>query len=558
MKKWQILSQFNQSADGQNSKFKIEELIDVLLENRGIKTKKDRDEFLHPKLEELTPKSVELDVKKLSRAVKRIQKAVDKKEQIVVFGDYDVDGITASAILWETLNSLGAVVVPYIPHRMDEGYGLSTKGIDNLLEQLENVHLIITVDNGIVAHDAVEYANSKGIEVIITDHHVPSSEEESKQPNAYEIVHTTKLCGAGVAYMLAQELKDTKDLHLELVALGTVADLVPLTGANRTFVYHGLKKLQNTKRVGLLELYKEAGLEKDLVDAYSIGHIIAPRLNAMGRMEYAMESLRLICTKNRERAYLLAHKLGVTNKERQELTQSTVLHARMSVLNRTTSKKLLFLYDESYQQGIVGLVAGRLVEEFYRPTIVLSKGEKFSKASARSVAGFNIIEFIRSASEFLVDAGGHPMAAGFTVETEKLDLLQKALEEMAEKLLHDEMLVKSLSIDCQLDLSVISLEIYDAVQALAPFGMKNPEPVFAAENVVVDELKLVGKDKRHLRLRCSSLDKKHSFNANAFGMGDLSKEIKIGDSIDLAYVLSLDTWNGNKKLQLKVRDIKTR
>lgn len=416
--------------------------------------------------------------------------------------------------------------------------------------------LIITVDNGIVAYDAVDFANSLNIDVIVTDHHVPSSEEESKQPNAFEIVHTTKLCGAGVAYMLAQELKDTQDIHLELVALGTVADLVPLTGANRIFVYHGLKKLQQTKRVGLLELYKEAGLEKENVDAYAIGHIIAPRLNAMGRMEYAMESLRLLCTPKKERASLLANKLGVTNRERQQLTQSTVIHARLSVLQKTDMKKLLFLQNETYEQGVIGLVAGRLVEEFYRPAIVLSRGEKYSKASARSIAGFNIIEFIRSASEFLVDAGGHPMAAGFTVETEKLDALQKALEEMAEKLVHDDLLIKSLAIDCELDLGSIYLEVYQGIQQLAPFGMKNPEPVFAARGVIINEAKVVGKDKRHLKLKLQIKDSK-PLDAIAFGMGDRSKELRVGEKIDVAYSLSLDTWNGNRKLQLKIKDIKT-
>ncbi|MBI2431192.1 MAG: DHH family phosphoesterase, partial [Candidatus Levybacteria bacterium] len=396
MKKWKIIG-----------KSKTGNILDLLLQNRGIKTKKEIEEFLHPKLESVTTKTVGVDQKQLKIAVKRIQKAIEDKEQIVVFGDYDVDGICGAAILWETLYALGASVIPYIPHRVDEGYGLSKTGISNIQSQMSNVKLIITVDNGIVANDAVEFAKREGIDVIITDHHVPGK----KLPKAHAIVHTTKLCGTAVAYLLAQEFKILED-HLGLVALATVADLVPLTGANRTLLTYGLNILQKTKRTGIMAICSEAGIDQRTIGTYEIGHVIAPRLNAMGRLEYAMDSLRLLCTKDQQRAKLLAEKLGSTNRERQELTLETVLHATSGIRNQESGirKKLLFISHESYQQGVIGLVAGKLVEEFYRPAIVVSKGEKVSKASARSVHGFNIIEFIRLASEHLVDVGGHPMA----------------------------------------------------------------------------------------------------------------------------------------------------
>jgi len=556
----------------------ISNLVKILLKNRGIKTKKEIEEFLNPKLKNVTIESVGIDKKQLKIAIERIKLAIENKEQIVVFGDYDVDGICGTAILWETLRRLAPQgklyenVFPYIPHRIDEGYGLSIKGITNIINKYDNVKLIVTVDNGIVANKAVEFANEQGIDVIITDHHVPSR----KLPDALVIVHTTKLCGAGVAYLLAQELRmengkwKMENLeHLELVALATVADLVPLKGSSRTLLKFGLEQLRKTQRIGLLELFKEAGLTKESIGVYEIGHMIAPRLNAMGRLEYAMDSLRLICTNNPKRAEELAQLLGSTNKERQDVTLQAVLHAveKVSTSSRPaglrgaskTQKKLLFVVDESYEQGVIGLVAGKLVEEFYRPAIVISKGKKFSKASARSIKGFDMIQFIRTASEFLVDAGGHPMAAGFTVETAKLPLLQKALESRAESLLNKELLTRSLRIDCELPLSFIDLNLYEALQKLAPFGMGNPEPTFISKNVVVEDIRLVGAEGKHLKLNFKFQISNFKFGrleGIAFGMGQSSK-IHINDKIDIAYTIDEDEWNGEKRLQLKIKEIKT-
>ena len=564
MKRWKIIN-----------KLTTKNVIKVLLENRGLKTKKEKEEFLNPKLEAVTAKSVGIDSKNLKKAIQRIQLSIKNKEQIVIFGDYDVDGICGSAILWETLNDLGAKVLPYIPHRVEEGYGLSEIAISNikyhpsttLRTRISNIKLIITVDNGIVANKAVKFAKKERIDVIVTDHHVPSK----NLPKAFAIVHTTKLCGAGVAYMLsknvilstfdkltfdklsagsAKNLDSREDTHLELVALATIADLVSLLGANRTLVKFGLAKLKQTKRVGLLELFKEAVLDPQKIGVYEIGHIIAPRLNAMGRMEYAMDSLRLLCTRNRERAKMLAQVLGSTNRERQELTLATFENSKLK------TQKLLFIADTSYQQGVIGLVAGKLVEEFYKPAIVVSVGEKYSKASARSVPGFNIIEFIRSSSELLVDAGGHPMAAGFTVETSKLSILKKTLEDKAEALLDEEKLTRSLRIDCELDLSLISNNLYNEIQKLAPFGMRNPEPTFVSKNVVIKDLRMVGNVGKHLKLKLKTASDVYTIDAIAFGIGERASEFHIGDTVDIAYTIDMNVWNGSKKLQLKVKDVR--
>jgi single-stranded-DNA-specific exonuclease len=494
--------------------------------------------------------------------------------------------------------------MPYIPSRFEEGYGLSEIGIENLLQK-DKVDLIITVDNGIVANTAVEFAKKKGIDVIITDHHVPSK----NLPKALAIVHTTLLCGTSVAYLLSQEILKTvgrrmhvdrdarrgivksskvprslsgnsksepeenhtktkavfnslsndsssfsKDDYLELVALATIADLVPLTGANRILVYFGLQALRETKRVGLLALINKTGIIKEEIGTYEIGHMLAPRLNAMGRLASAMDSLRLICTSDKKKAENFAELLNQTNLERQKFTQEALSHAK-NKLQKEGLKSLIFIADESYQQGIVGLVAGRMVEEFYLPSIILSKGEKYSKASARSIKGFNMVEFLRSASDLLVDIGGHPMAAGFTVETAKIELLEKRLYESAQKLLTKENLERILRIDCELESQLINSETYSLIQQLSPFGMANPEPTFVTKDLTVQDIRIVGKDGKHLKLRFRAGNSGVFINGIAFGIGEDSK-LKIGNKVDVVYTLSENSWGNRQSIELKIKDIK--
>lgn len=549
MKKWQVEGKFKV----QNSKFKVEDIIKVLLKNRGIKSKAEIDDFLNPKISKITTKNLLLDKIQIEKSITRIKKAIKNNEKIIIYGDYDVDGICGTAILWETLNLLKANVMPYIPSRFEQGYGLSREGIDVLIKK-EKPGLIITVDNGIVANLAVTYASKKGIDVIITDHHVKAK----KLPNAFSIIHTTLLCGAGVAYVFSKEILKQKisenDEHLSLVALATIADLVPLFNANRTFVKFGLLALQKTKREGLLALIEKSKIKKQDLGVYEIGHIIAPRLNAMGRLSSAMDSLRLVCTNNRKRAKDLSDVLTRTNFERQQLTLDILNHAK-DMVKKKELKNLIFIADESYQQGIIGLVAGRLVEEYYLPSIVISKGKEFSKASARSVKGFNIIEFLREASDLLVDVGGHPMAAGFTVETKNLGLLEKKLFASALKLIKKKHLERILRIDLELLEDFINLDTYYQVQKLSPFGMANPEPTFLTKDLIVQDLRLVGNDGKHLKIKFSISNSQFLLEGIAFGMGE-GNGIKIGDKVDVVYTLDENAWNGNKNLQLKIRDIR--
>lgn len=521
MKKWEIVGHGD-------------DIISVLLKNRGVKTKKEKEVFLHPPYPPNIP-----DLPDMDRATIRVKKAMKNKESIVVYADYDADGITAGAIMWEALHSLGAIVMPYIPHRVEEGYGLSIKGIDAVREQFDP-SLIITVDHGITAWEKVEYAKKQGIEVIVTDHHV----KPKKLPDC-TIVHTTQLSGAGVSWVLANALDHAS---VELAAIGTIADMVPLFGPNRSIAKYGLAALNDTKRVGLEALIADAGLTKGNLDVYAVSHMLAPRLNAMGRLEHAMDALRLLCTKQKEKAALLARTLGLKNRERQQLTTDTVSH----VLHRLPKirKKLIFVSHESYNPGVIGLVAGKLVEECYRPAIVVAKGEVYSKASARSVNGFNIVEAIRSCSDILVDVGGHPMAAGFTVETKNLTKLQERLEELAEKELHEDTLTRTLKIDMEIPLEAVTPALYKDIQELQPFGFGNPEPVFATRGVAVESARLVGAEGKHLKLRLAS-----GFDAIAFNQGTLYAQLQSHPTIDLAYTISLDTWNGTARLQLKVKDI---
>ncbi|GDX61762.1 hypothetical protein LBMAG33_0720 [Candidatus Levyibacteriota bacterium] len=559
MKKWNILTMDIQSIDTIQS---------TLLKNRGIFLEKDIADFLYPKLESVSLEGVGIDIKQMKKAIDRIKIAIEQKDQVIVFGDYDVDGICGAAIIWESLYKLGVNILPYIPHRLEEGYGLSINGIKKLQEKYKKIDLIITVDNGIVAYKAVQFAKEQGIDVIITDHHVAHSEISEEEMPAYAIIHSTKLCGASVGWIFSQEAifslgkkenSYNKTFHLELVALATVADLVPLTGLNRVLLKFGLEYLCKTKRLGLISLYREAMINPSKIGVYEIGHLIAPRINAMGRMESAMESLRLLCTVDKKRADDLTQILCQTNKDRQLLTQELWLNAKEKMKTHS-GKKLIFIYDKSYQPGVIGLVAGKLVEEFYRPAIVLAVGDDFSKASARSVAGFNIIEFIRTASELLVDAGGHPMAAGFTVETSKLAKLQAILENSAENKLTEDLLMRTIKVDCEIYFSSITKNFYKQIMTLAPFGMGNPEPSFVSRDIIIDNMRLIGKEGKHLKLTLSQIDIKNSaktiIEAIAFGFGEISKEFKIGDTVDIAYAISENTWNGIDKLQIKLKDIK--
>lgn len=546
MKHWKIIAKSITPTS-------IEQVNSILLKNRALEEKQEIEEFLTSSIAKVNLQSSGIKKSEFVKFRKRIEQAFIKNEKIVIFGDYDVDGICATAILWETLYARSKNVSPYIPDRADEGYGLSIRGIDNVLEKNPDTKVIITVDNGVVAYEAVEYANSKGIDVIVTDHHVRGEKETS----AYCIIHTTSLCGAGIAWVIARELgfedKEKVEEKLELATLATVADLVPLIKNNRAIVKRGIEILKETQRVGIRELLKEAGVDKQIIGVHTIGHVIAPRLNATGRIQSAMNALRLLCTKDKIKAQELSSMLGRVNRDRQGLTEDSVAHAKLLAIEVTTNSKITIVADESYNQGVIGLIASKLVESYYKPAIAIAVGETLSKGSARSIFGVNIIELIRSVSHTIIEAGGHPMAAGFSLETSRISEFSKALSEKAEEVVTEELLKRYLTIDVQLPFGLITAELIDEISKLAPFGMGNPEPIFATDNVTILEIRRIGHDQNHLKLKVEK--DKMVFDAVGFGMAD-SVNVFPGDEVDVAYQISENEWNGKKSLQLKMKDIK--
>ncbi len=545
--RWKILAKIG----AKETKKRREEIIKALLKNRGLKKKKQREEFFHPQEpDKFTPKEVGISSVQLTKAAKRIKQALKKKEKVIVYGDYDTDGVCATAIMWETLNKLGLDVLPYIPQR-EEGYGLKVKAIDQMAK--EGVSLIVTVDQGIVHSRQVKHAKKRGIEVIITDHHEPGK----KKPNAVAIIHTVDLAGAGVAWFLANWLMKkirpkARPRGLDLATIGTITDMVPLIGANRSIVKFGLKRVRKTKRIGLLSLYQFAGIDKEKIGTYEVGFIISPRINASGRMDDPMEALRLVCTRDENRAISLAQKIDQKNRERQELMKQTSLHARELWLKKDGQSALIFVYHRSYEHGVIGLVANRLKDEFYRPVVVLAPREDYWVASARSIDEFSMIDAIRQMKNFIGEHGGHRLAAGFTVSADKLKKVKEQIMAKAEQDLDKSKLSPRIKIEAEVELTDLNLALYQEIEKFAPFGIGNPEPIFACREIRVSEMKRVGADGQHLKLKVNG------FPAIAFGRGDLLPELSQAEPVDIAFNFVLNQWNNKKQLELRLKNILTR
>lgn len=521
----------------------VEELEKQLLLNRGIKTKKQKEEFFNPKLEDYEK---DFKLSGINTAKKRILKAIENKELIIVYGDYDVDGLCGAAILYLGLTSLGAKVLPYIPHREKEGYGLSKEGLEYVKDQ--GASLVITVDNGILAVEQAKRAKELGLDVIITDHHLPAAET----PEAEAIVHSTKMCGAAVGWCLVRAmLAENLSLELlDLLALATIADMVPLLGVNRALVKAGLRQINKTKRVGLLALIKDCGISLGEIGTYEIGYILAPRLNAKGRLEHALDSLRLLCTKDMEKAKKLAIVLSETNDQKKQMVEQAIAEAREMVeknKEKVIKKKIIILHSKNWIPGIVGLLAGRICEEYKLPAIVISLGEIESKGSARSIKEVNIIENIRLCSDILQALGGHPQAAGFTIETSKIEIFKSKLEEVMKKAVIIE--GKSLEVEAMVNLKKISKKWLEMLNNLEPFGIGNPKPILAYSEEPLDDIRTVGNGK-HLKGKIGNLD------FIAFGKGSLSSSLQKGQEVAVVGYLELDNFNGAEKLQIKVLDVK--
>lgn len=531
-----------------------QQLEAVLIKNRKITNKEDFFSPNHPSKLGLT--SIGITVAAIKKAVKRIELAIKNQERVVIFGDYDADGICATAILWNVLKASGLIAVPFIPKRQIHGYGITKKTIDEIITA-GKPDLLITVDNGIVAHQAIKYAAGLGIEVILTDHHQPETLKNGKPnlPKSYATVHTTQLSGSGVSWILARELNsEAAKEQLDLAALATIADQVPLVGANRSVVYHGLGALQKTSKVGLKALAELGGIDLLTLNSGTVGYSLAPRINAMGRLAHGLDALRLLCTKSWQSARKLARALTETNTNRQELTvEQYQLALQQAVLQ--TKESILVVASDQFHEGVIGLIAGRLMEKYAKPAVVMAINQTTIKGSARSVAGVNIVELLRLVQSDLLEVGGHPMAAGFGLEIAKLETVQTKLFTLAKTTIRQELLIPQIEVECSLLPELITIELVEYLDRFEPFGMANQKPVFAIEDAKIVLLQTLGKEKKHLKLLLK-LKNGQQLEALYWKNGNLMKELHSGTQINLATLIEFNDWNGHQKLQLVVRDLK--
>jgi len=530
-------------------------LIAQLLYNRGLTEPSQLESFIAAD-ERLCGDPALLSG--MHQAVARIYQALLSGENIAIYGDFDTDGITATALLVQGLSILNCKATPYIPHRLTEGYGLKTAALENLYRQ--GISLVITVDCGITAFSQVKKARKMGLDIIITDHHTPPA----TVPPATAVINPklpdsnypfSELAGVGVALKLLQALfqgigkeKQLNEL-IDLVALGTVADMVPLLGENRYLVKQGLKLTNTSPRLGIRKIIEQTGLNIGSLDTESISWTIAPRLNAAGRLEHAMSSYKLLMTDAPQEAHELAIWLEQKNTERHRLTTKALAKAREQVLAQGISP-LLVAGDRDYPAGIMGLVASKLSEEFYRPAIIIRIGEQMSSGSCRSIPEFNIILALTQCSSLFSYFGGHSQAAGFSLPTRNLPRLHQALLQMATIQLDGVDLRPKLDIDAEVMLSDLGGDTFPMMQKLAPFGQGNPAPTFLSRRVEIIDCRAMGANGEHLRLKLRQGGT--VWDGVGFGLSNYLTEAS--SPLDIVYNLEIDRWGGEARLRLNILD----
>ena len=544
------------------AQLKISPLRVQCLVNRGFDTPEAIKKFLSPRLKNLADPFL---LPNMAAAVERLLLAHERDEPLVIFGDYDVDGVTSTTLLLEALRKLGWRVEAYLPHRMDEGYGLSRDGVENCLKKFP-AKLLLAVDCGSTAVETIAWLKERGIEVIVLDHHQVSS----PAPEAVALVNPqltqnfVELCSVGLAFKLAHAILkrgretglpgaaefDLKPL-LDLVALGTIADLVPLTGENRILVTAGLERLNVTQRPGLLAL-KVVAQSPEKLGTHDVGFQFAPRLNAAGRLETAEDSLRLLLAESPEEAMPLAQNLDARNRERQTIERKIVDEVAGTVRKKFDAQKDFVIVEGAllWHIGVVGIVASRVLQEFYRPTIILGGDAEFWRGSGRSIAGFDLAAALRECDDLLVRHGGHAMAAGLTVAPEKVDALRQRLNELARLKLKPEDLQPPVRLDAEVALNDITLDSLTELEELKPTGMGNPMVQFCARNLShAKPLQRMGANKQHVKLWVS--DGAVTHEAVWWNAGDGS--LPVG-KFDLAFAPAVNEFNGRRTVQLKVLD----
>lgn len=540
----------------------VDQSIAKILVQRGIETYEQAKDFFRPNLANLHDPFL---MKDMAIAVKRVEKAIENKENVLIYGDYDVDGTTAVALMATYLREKMASIATYVPDRESEGYGISIKGID--FAEDNDFSLVIALDCGIRAIDKIDYANKKKIDFIICDHHTPGE----KIPKAVAILNPKQvdchypykeLSGCGVGFKLIQALneQDGEELvnltgYLQLVAVSIAADIVPMTGENRVLAYHGLGIINDNPSIGLAAL-KQTSFEKTNINITDVVFGIAPRINAAGRLKHANAAVELLTETNADRAYQMAAAINILNSERKNLDAKITEEALQQIEQEQSQDSFTsVVYDENWHKGVIGIVASRLIETHYRPTIVFSKSGDFLTASARSIRGYDIYKALEKCDDLIAQWGGHKYAAGLKIKPENYVAFKEKFENVVKDSIKPELRLPEVLVDSEIFLSEISLKFYRIIQQMAPFGPGNMQPVFAASGLRDNGMgRRVGSDESHLKLSIVEGSNPKTYNGIAFGLGDKHPLIK--KSFKTIFTIDENHWNGNTSIQLKIKDIK--
>jgi single-stranded-DNA-specific exonuclease len=536
-------------------------IVKILL-NRGLDTPETIQRFLHP---ELTDLKDPFEMVGMEAGIDRLTVALYENEKILIYGDYDVDGITATSLLYMVLNKLGANADFYLPNRLTEGYGLSKEGIDLAKEQ--GVSLIVTVDTGITAVEEIKYALSIGIDVVVTDHHEPGGEIPEAlaiiNPKQYDCDYGGELSGVGVAFKFAQALyvrlgQDGEELyeHLDLVALGTSADIVPLVDENRVLTKYGIKQIARTTKPGIKSLAFVSGLMGKEIGTGQVVFILAPRLNAIGRLGDARQAARLLSTRDERLASEIARKLDSENRRRKEIDEKTLNEAlrQMSETVDLEHDKAIVLGAEGWHQGVIGIVASRLVERYHLPTVMIAITDGEGKGSARSIPGFHLCEALKECENLLIRYGGHKYAAGLSIKAENIPEFRERFKKVSRDKLTVEDTTPKLHIDLEVELTHATEEFVETLEQFSPFGPQNMRPIFLTRNCeVVGTPYVVGTN--HLKMKVGKDGA--VLDVIGFGFGEMARHLsQTGCLVDIVYALEFNTYRGVTKIQVRLRDIK--
>ena len=541
----------------------ISPILAQLLINRGTKEALSARIFLKADLKDLRDPYI---FKDMERAVDRILKAINSDERILIYGDYDVDGISSIALLFFILKEFTLNLYYYIPNRFQEGYGLNEKAIDIAFEN--NFKLIVTVDCGINSICEIRKANNYGIDVIVIDHHQPQKEV----PSAMAIINPKydtnypfrELAGVGVSYKVAQALylklkRNQDDLRnlLDYVALGSIADSVPFIDENRILIKCGLKVLNQTDKEGLKALIVESGVDYGNLGTKEVNFALAPRINAAGRLDDPKLALELLLTDSESKAKYLSRKLSEINKYRQDVGDNILREAREFAFKQVEDEdnKVLVLASEDWNQGVIGIIASRLVDELNRPIIIISKKDGIGKGSGRSIKGFHLYKALELCKDILINFGGHQLAAGITIEYNKIPEFKSRINKIAQEFINEDELNPELEVDAQISLSDINVNLIKDINVLEPFGSGNPQPVFCSFKNMIYDWQLVGQSREHLKLKIKEENK--ILEGIGFGLSKMGSQIfSESKVVDLAFNIELNKWNGTENIQLNIKGIK--